>query len=402
MQTGRLVLRRVVGIALALLVGLPLIASESGAQGDANDDPARLRALAGRLLTPPNAAVGGRVPTSELLVGQVPPDLPLALPLPPGTQVIGSIVYRFDNQPAIWDVVLDIPGSLADVTNGYTRALMSQGWVPPPQVMRFPSGGFSFAQSTGFATLCQRDSGVNLSLSAYAITNGPNDVRVRVDSANRDGCAVFSAPAVQPGLRKLPDLSAPPGVAVEPGGGGGGLSQYTSMGIATTRMSAADLETAFAAQLRTAGWTRLDGAATTRFAWSTWQVPGDGDYQGFLYVLTQPTPDRHSLYLQAQSATVGYNPTTLPPPPPNPPPGETVIPGGGGLPPPPPPRDLATAVAMTVSAMPRSTPAVPVGPIAPVSTISFPPFGPNTPTPVLPTAVAVPRNPPAPIATPGG
>ena len=71
---------------------------------------------------------------------------------------------------------------------------------------------------------------------------------------------------------------------------------------ATTK-GAAELESFFAQQLSAAGWTRVAGAVDSPLAFSTWKVPGDGDWQGVLIVIEMPAKDRRSLMLRAESPT---------------------------------------------------------------------------------------------------
>ena len=47
----------------------------------------------------------------------------------------------------------------------------------------------------------------------------------------------------------------------------------------------------------------MAGGANAPLAFSTWKVPGDGDWQGVLIVIEMPTKDRRSLMLRAESPT---------------------------------------------------------------------------------------------------
>ena len=51
---------------------------------------AQLRELAERLLLPPYPSPDGQGRTAHLLPGQLPDTLPLALPVPPGSRLVGS------------------------------------------------------------------------------------------------------------------------------------------------------------------------------------------------------------------------------------------------------------------------------------------------------------------------
>ena len=86
-----------------------------------------------------------------------------------------------------------------------------------------------------------------------------------------------------------------------------GGPRQQSDAVATTAKGAAELESFFAQQLAAAGWTRVAGGANTPLAFSTWKVPGEGDWQGVLIVIEMPAKDRRSLMLRAESPTgFGY------------------------------------------------------------------------------------------------
>jgi hypothetical protein len=84
-------------------------------------------------------------------------------------------------------------------------------------------------------------------------------------------------------------------------GSGAGPTRVSSEAAAETDQSAAELEAYFAAQLKTAGWQRLAGGSDGPMAWSSWKLPRDGDWQGFLFVLQSPGARHRSLYVRAES-----------------------------------------------------------------------------------------------------
>src|SRR5438552_3920793 len=116
-----------------LLLGSMQVSTASLAQNQPRDETARLRELAERLLlqqypygyygTGPGGPTGMEDPSVELLVGQVPPDMGLDLPLPPSAQVVGTVV-RHGGLPfaGTTEVVLDVPGSTAEVLAFYQRS----------------------------------------------------------------------------------------------------------------------------------------------------------------------------------------------------------------------------------------------------------------------------------------
>src|SRR5205085_2114250 len=89
------------------------------------------------------------------------------------------------------------------------------------------------------------------------------------------GATAALAPA---GMELLPSSPQP-----LPGGGKPALA--TSDAIAVTTMDVAVLAEHFARQLEGAGWARGAARLDGPLAWILWRVPGDGDWQGVLYVV---------------------------------------------------------------------------------------------------------------------
>lgn len=311
-------------------------------------DDTLLRELAERLLTQPGGPPGLPIPTPQLLPGAQPDDLPLALPTPPGGRLIGSVARRADGKLFAAEIVFDAPGKPADVTTFYEDALRQQSWTPTTLGSSGPQFGFQASNAANFRYFCAPQ-GVQgyVNLQAIGPADGPNDLRLRLDLTNPGPCGQRPGeqprPALPPGAERLPVLSPPEGVQVAPSGGGGGGNRFTSNAYATTELSVAALHDAYAKQLADAGWTRVAAGADGPLAWSTWRIPGAGDFAGFFYVLQGSGEDQRELYIQATAP----NPT-----------------GGGGM-----PRPMPVP---TAPAPPRATPTSPGQPALPTRTTLVP------------------------------
>jgi hypothetical protein len=208
---------------------------------------------------------------------------------------------------------------------------------------------------------CQTPDGPSLTISAYPAAAMAD---VRLSLAMGAGLCSVPAPAVSPrfpaGADRIPRLYPPEGVLLQASGGGGGSqNRWASEAGAMTDRPTAELEAFFAQQLAAAGWTRQAGQAAAALSWSTWQVPGEGDWQGVLLVIEGPGPDRRSLSVRVESAT--------------------AAPGSGGA------YSVYTVGGGTSSSYMVPGPAVPVAPLGPLAPPG-PGFAPGpTPTPT-PTA----------------
>ena len=103
----------------------------------------------------------------------------------------------------------------------------------------------------------------------------------------------------------MPNLHPPSGVRLQPRGGGGGGGSWHPDAVTTTDTPVAELESHFAAQLREAGWKRLNGRADEVVAWSSWQLPGKGKWRGLLLVLAAFGQSHRVLALRIESSESG-------------------------------------------------------------------------------------------------
>jgi hypothetical protein len=103
---------------------------------------------------------------------------------------------------------------------------------------------------------------------------------------------------IRPVAAVVPPLLGPVGATVLPGTIGNGPSQFIGSSVALAPMPPAQLEDYFAAQLAAAGWHRRDGSASDLLAWSTWPVPGEGQWHATLPIRALPAESRYSLLLR--------------------------------------------------------------------------------------------------------
>lgn len=381
--------KRFGGMILAsVALGLALVASSGGsgpaiARADPTDDPAALRALIGRFLTAPGSGPTSQQQAADLLPGQVASDLPLALPPPPNSRVIGSVVRRRGQDAVLWDVIFDAPGTPADILQAYGQQLAALGWTKPP-VGPFGGGFQAAAPSDTAATFCQTIGAAPfLTVTAAPEASGQADVRVHIDATGPGPCFMPTAPGPPPlaGAGRLPVLAPPAGVPVQPSGSSGGNDRFTSEATALTDKRSSDLEAFYAQQVQAAGWTRVAGGAEGPYAWSTWTLPGGDGYQGLLTVLEAPGQNRRELRVQAEGPATQSGPT-LPGPVPTAAPASPIAT-------PSPPASVRGPVAPTSLPFPSVGPVPAIPPRGYAPTV-VPQTGPYTPTPVE-----------APIAPPG-
>lgn len=280
----------------------------SGGAAPQSGDP--LTELAGRLLLPSYYGQQDNAKYElQLFPAALPPDPKIDLPQPVGTRLVGSSLRLRNGAPASLDAVLDVPASTADVAGLFERELVKLGWSLAPNRGPSNQGGFVSAVTVSSRTFCKGENPPWYSITVFTPPAAPIDVRAHIDFVNpaigsgntyAGPCSAQNQPPMGGGLSKLPALRAPDGVLLRGGMGGmSGNDRQTSEANATTKLGAGDLETAFAQQLSAAGWTRIARGADGPVAWSTWKLPGEGDWRGVLFI-NETTADRRTLTVRAE------------------------------------------------------------------------------------------------------
>src|SRR5581483_193732 len=193
-----------------------------------------IQELAERLLTHPYSTTG--LPQiARIVTDNLPDGLPIELPIPLGGVLLGSLARVSDQQLASADIIVDAPGDTEQIDSFYEQNFLANGWTAPPIGLGPMRGGFMpMAGPTSSRTFCRGASGPWLSVTLRALANGKQEVRIHVDLTSAGPCAGGGPRSIPVGMQMLPALSAPPGVPLEPGGGGGSTDAWWSEATAHT------------------------------------------------------------------------------------------------------------------------------------------------------------------------
>src|SRR3990167_3121146 len=239
-----------------------------------------------RLMTYPGRALGKPV---AMLPGSLPNDLPEKIPIPDGTEIIGSLV-RSDGKYNQVEIVLDSPRDPDEVMKFYRNSLSKAGWNESKVYSE--SGGFSPVPSIPkSATFCRYErKGPSLTVSAF-IPDGEKltDVRIQLDTNPQSSVCMqsFTGPYYgSGGAGIMPVLNSPKGAVQKGGGGGSSGDQCESYAALETEINVKDLEAHYRNQLVEAGWKLKDKGDSDSIAWSTWSFTDEsgGHRSGVLFV----------------------------------------------------------------------------------------------------------------------
>jgi hypothetical protein len=255
---------------------------------------ALLEELALRLSTFPGDP---RVDSLQLLVGQLPANLAIGIPLPEKSQVLGTLI----RSPEDIDIVLNSELSPDAVLNFYKECMTAAGWNEL-ETMRSMHGGFVHAGFPAFEnriTFCKGPDGLAFTVNAFEGKQGHTDVRIDVNAGSEH------SPCAQPNRMQqrmmhrdlqnlIPPLMPPKGAKQQGGGGGGGGDSWRSSATLDTDMELTALSTHYAAQLAKGGWVRTDEGKTGPLAWSTWTFQDEDKetWNGLFFILKRPGKER--------------------------------------------------------------------------------------------------------------
>jgi hypothetical protein len=234
------------------------------------------------------------------IVAGLPEDPKIDAPLPPGSELLGSIVRRF---PAMVDVFADSGLDPAEIVAFYDREYASRGWraqspaMPPMPGSGFVSSGIS-AGPQSRRLFCKGEDGPYYQLAVL-----PEQPRIRLSWHARSQ-GMFHPCSSQPPDQRMhgppadvvPRLEGPPGIAIRGGGSGGGGDEWSTYGSALTEMPAAELMEHFVRSVEEQGHELLERGAGDRVAWSRWRMKKKG-WDGFLVVAEQRADVRHLMFL---------------------------------------------------------------------------------------------------------
>ena len=257
--------------------------------------------LALRLLTGPRLF---QVDTSDsgtweprVFLHQMPTGLPVDLPVPSGTQILGGREVK--GRGSYWArIVLDTVLSREGALDSYGKELLAQGWgtvengacEESSTVRREPAAVFFHSTS---ATMLHA-----------AVMNSAGAVQLVLDVHSRTVGGVRQDGLIGRHLEILPDLHAPNGAHHILLHRHSSRSQAQKIATVATTSDAQALHEHYAAQLKEIGWTLKGLGHGGPVVGSTWSFrdADDRDWRGTLCILQMAeSPQQYCLDLQADA-----------------------------------------------------------------------------------------------------
>lgn len=261
----------------------------------------RIRQLAEQLLAHPHPYDQLR---AQLIVGGLPDDLKVQLAMPAGGQLLGSAAQRRDGALMSVEAVIEVDRPLDVVLNDYQERLKSDGWHEPAAMggpRGFVPGGFAWR------SFQQGAEGPMLTLDPQTI-DGRTQLRLRINYERPpQGIRPPRPPGPPPAMELMPILYPPTGVRVEPAGGGGSDSSWTSQTTAFGDMRLQQLHDDFSRQLLNAGWRQLTVASSPEAMCSLWALGNKEHWHGVLGVMESNQAGERTLFVHIQGPTSRFH-----------------------------------------------------------------------------------------------
>jgi hypothetical protein len=266
--------------------------------------------LALRLATYPDDS---RTQNAQLLPGQLPDQLPVDIPFPEGSRVLGSLIRN----PESINVLLDTHLSPEEVLTLYRQRMQAAGWqttdIYIPNRGGFMSSGSrsrggneTFYQglrdpvltvnALGSSTVWGDDgnrnrSGPALTINAFTGKRNLTDVRLNLEMNGP------FPPGPPPHMRGrlsrnifslLPALEAPEGANQMGGGGGSSPNSAHAEVTLETNTDLSTLAAHYKTQLEQAGCVITEEGQNGPLAWNTWTLTEDDEqWHGFFFILKE-------------------------------------------------------------------------------------------------------------------
>jgi hypothetical protein len=247
--------------ACALIVSMPMAAVAQPPAG-ANDE------LIQAILRYTFHYRGGNV---RLVPGGVPDDLAPNFHAPPGTRVLGTVVWT---SGAL--VLATTPGSADSIRVEYTRALAPRAWKPWESLGQ-ARGGFVGSTSERPFVLCHERA--QLQIAHRRRATPPHDLALEYT----EGGGMCDRPSGPPSPRyvamdepRFPTLRSPdppparPTQTCYPRTGRRSASAMSTGTVVSTDLRAAELLRHYGGQLEAAGWSAPGRSGTSEAASATW------------------------------------------------------------------------------------------------------------------------------------
>jgi hypothetical protein len=219
----------------------------------------------------------------QLLIGKLPDNLPVEIPQPANTQVVGTVQRGKDN----YQIELNVPQSADQVESFYEKQLIQQGWKQQKQ----PSPQQAFATSANESkknmSYCKSEKGPSLNLNVSQSDNNDTAVSIGLDNDTNYSFCRYLSGSLPFEILEVPSLKPPENTKVIPNPMRTFSSEMSdSKATLESQLNLEKLSQHYINQMQQAGWTKTTDAKDAEINLSIWTFKGEGDvtWQGIMRI----------------------------------------------------------------------------------------------------------------------
>jgi hypothetical protein len=270
----------------------PQTPPQSQAEVDTRDRQAAMIELLERLL---EEYWGRRYRDQQpnFLPGEIPSTLPVEVPIPGGSRVVGSASLT-----DVTNIIYECRLNQHEVARFYVENLVPQGWIRLEMPGPFGGGGFIHSEraSARVVQFCLGERGLSLSVRSLITPGRATSVHVILNTnLEQSPCSPRQRRHYEmmrhemPVQQLLPELKPPAGSMQMGGGSSGGSGNMSTDVRLETELDVSAILTHYDDQLEKAGWVRVSGGQSAPIGWSAWDFIYESEkWHGFFTAIGYP------------------------------------------------------------------------------------------------------------------
>ena len=228
----------------------------------------------------------------ELLPGKLPEEMPVDLPIPNSSRIVGSEILEDRGIT----VVMDVTMTPEEALGFYRDALVPQNWTET-DITGMERG---FMGGSGSTIFCKGARDPSVMVSAYPLENGTD---LRLDIITDPYYSPCSMADQSDWLEPMPKMSAPKDAVISNQNYMGGCGNQVAVSAEIkTELNSSALAAHYADQLTAANWTATSSEECGPASWSTWGFEDEDDieWNGFFIALDLAgSEDKRFVMMQA-------------------------------------------------------------------------------------------------------
>lgn len=231
---------------------------------------------------------------SNIIIGKLPDNLPVEIPQPDNTQIVGSI-KRGEHA---YEIALDTTLTATQVKSFYENQLIDKQWKQQEDISPKRAFATSANQIEENLSFCKSEKGPLLQLNINQSENTFTEVSISLNTDESNSSCRYLIGGLPFSFAKTPILRPPVNTKVTPKQVGGFSSEMSnSMANLESQLNIEQLNQHYLSQMQEAGWTKIADTQNNQAAFSMWSLKDKDNifWQGMMSI--KPVEGKSEQYL---------------------------------------------------------------------------------------------------------